>query len=155
MNIDVLPSLKKGFLSLMTALSAGGLLMFSPLAARAGEPMNIRLVVDGEPLPAIVEDNPAGRDFLKMLPLTLTLQDYNGTEKIGDLPHRLSTKGAPDGFEPAAGDLAFYAPWGNLALFYRDFSWSRALIRLGRITAGAEKLAAVRGDVSVTFERAE
>ena len=43
--------------------------------------MRIRLIVDGETLPAVLEDNPAGRDFLSMLPLTLTVKDYNGTEK--------------------------------------------------------------------------
>lgn len=64
--------------------------------------------------------------------------DYNGTEKIRDLPHKLSTHGAPDGFAPSAGDLTFYAPWGNRAVFYRDSLWSGSLVSLGRMLAGVE-----------------
>lgn len=78
--------------------------------------MRIRLIVDGETLPAVLEDNPAGRDFLSMLPLTLTVKDYNGTEKIGNPPRVISTEDMPDSIEPSAGDLTFYAPWGNIAI---------------------------------------
>ena len=117
--------------------------------------MRIRLIVDGEPLPAVLEDNPAGRDFLSMLPLTLTVKDYNGTEKIGNPPRVISTEDMPDSIEPSAGDLTFYAPWGNIAIFYREFRLSRGLVRFGRITSGIEKLAAMPGDFSIAFERAE
>ena len=109
----------------------------------------------GEPIPAVLEDNPAGRDFLSMLPLTLTVKDYNGTEKIGNPPRVISTEDMPDSIEPSAGDLTFYAPWGNIAIFYREFRLSRGLVRFGRITSGIEKLAAMHGDFSIAFERAE
>jgi len=33
-------------------------------------------------------------------------------------------------------------PWGNLALFYRDFTYSDGLIRLGRLDTGAANLLA-------------
>lgn len=81
------------------------------------------------------------------------MKDYNGTEKIGDPPRALFTKGAMDGFDPSIGEITLSAPWGNLAIFYRDFPWSRGLIPLGRITSGVEKLAALRGNFEVTFER--
>lgn len=126
-----------------------------PQAVQAGEKTKIWLRVGEADIPAFLEDNAATRDFLQMLPLTLTMKDFNGTEKIGDLPHRLSTEGAPGGFEPAAGELAFYAPWGNLAIFYRDYSWSSGLIFLGRIASGLETLAAMPGDFTMTVERAE
>ena len=61
-------------------------------------------------------DSPTARDFASLLPLTVTLKDYAGTEKISDLPKRLSTEGAPKGFDPSVGDIAYYAPWGNLAI---------------------------------------
>ena len=125
-----------------------------PQSSPAGEQMEIRLIVGGESLPAILEDNPTSRDFAKMLPLTLTMRDYNGTEKIGNPPRKLSTEGAPDAFAPSVGDITLYAPWGNLAIFYRDFSRSRGLISLGRVTSGMEKLTARKGDFEVTFERA-
>ena len=61
----------------MAALLLTALAALLPHSAPAGEPMRIRLIVDGETLPAVLEDNPAGRDFLSMLPLTLTVKDYN------------------------------------------------------------------------------
>jgi hypothetical protein len=50
------------------------------------------------------------------------------------------------------GDIAYYAPWGNLAIFYKDFGYSRGLIGLGRIDSGIEALN-VPGSLTVTIER--
>jgi hypothetical protein len=99
--------------------------------------MKIRLEVDGTRIIATLEDNATARDFASLLPLTLTLDDCNGTEKISDLPKKLSTRGAPEGVDPVAGDLAYYAPWGNLAIFYKDFGYSRGLVKLGTIESSA------------------
>lgn len=62
------------------------------------------------------------------------------TEKVCDLPRPLMTRGAPDGFEPSAGDVAYYAPWGNLAIFYEDTKHSKDLVQLGRVDTGLELL---------------
>jgi hypothetical protein len=72
--------------------------------------------------------------------LTLTLKDYAATEKISDLPRKLSTQGAPPGCDPAVGDITYYAPWGNLALFYKDFGYSNGLVKLGNIDSGVKAL---------------
>ena len=142
----------------LAGMAAAFLLMASalfPVLVRAGELVEIRLIIGCERLPLLLEDSAASRDFLEMLPLRVTLRDYNGTEKIGDLPGRLSTQGAPAGYEPAAGDVALYAPWGNIALFYRDFPWSVGLVRLGRLQRCTERLAAMSGEFTAVFERAE
>ena len=102
--------------------------------------MKIRLDVDGTSLTATLDDSEAARDFASLLPLTLTLADYASTEKISDLPRKLSTTSAPAGTSASAGDITYYAPWGNLALFYRDFGYSNGLVTLGRIDAGADVL---------------
>lgn len=111
--------------------------------------MKIRIVVGGRTLTAVLEDSAGARDFAALLPLELTLDDYNRTEKIADLPRRLATDGAPDGVTPKAGDIAYYAPWGNLAIFYRDFGYSRGLVRLGRIDGDPEEIARLAGPVRV------
>jgi len=51
------------------------------------------------------------------------------------------------------GDVAYYAPWGNLVIYYKDFGYSPGLIGLGRIDAGLEALS-VPGSLKVTFEQA-
>jgi hypothetical protein len=79
----------------------------------------------------------------------LTLKDYAGTEKISDLPRKLSTQGAPSGSDPSVGDITLYAPWGNRAIFYKDFGYASGLIILGKIDSGVEKLAQLNGEVSI------
>ena len=110
--------------------------------------MKIRLTIAGKSTTATLLDNATARDFVALLPLTLKLDDYASTEKIAYLPRKLSTLGAQ---APDAGHITYYAPWGNLAIFYRDFGYSAGLIRLGRFDAGIEALE-VRGPLNVTIE---
>lgn len=137
------------------SLCLAAIWVFFPLTALAQEQIKIKIIAGNESIFAELEDNPSSRDFLKMLPLTLTMTDYNGTEKIASLPQHLSTLNAPDGFTPKAGDLAFYAPWGNLAIFYQNFPWSPGLIRLGSITSNLKGLTAMGNKFSVSIEQEE
>jgi len=56
--------------------------------------MKIRLKLEDKVLTATLNDSKAARDFVAQLPLTLTFTDYSKTEKISDLPKKLSTDGA-------------------------------------------------------------
>ena len=96
--------------------------------------------VEGTVITATLDDNATSRDFVSLLPLTLTLQDYAATEKISDPPRKLSTAGAPPGYDPSIGDISYYAPWGNLALFYRDSGYASGLVKLGAIDSDTEGL---------------
>ena len=116
--------------------------------------MKIRLTINGKAISATLTTNGAAKDFLSLLPMTLTLDDYAATEKIAYLPRKLSTAGAPAGSDPSVGDIAYYAPWGNLAIFYRDSGYARGLIPLGRIDSGIEALS-VSGPLKVTIESVE
>ena len=42
----------------------------------------IKLTVNGNEIFVNLEDNQASREFLEMLPLTLTFEDFNITEKL-------------------------------------------------------------------------
>lgn len=112
----------------------------------------IEIVADECRWKALIYDTPAARDFLAQFPLKLTLKDFGGNEKIADLPRALTKKGAPDAITPKAGDVAFYAPWGNLAIFYRDGNHSPGLIALGRIEGQHASLAS-KGPMKVTIGR--
>jgi hypothetical protein len=136
-----------------SAASEGDEEMTDMSAERAD--LRVRLVLDDDTtLSATLVDSPAARDFLAMLPLDLTLRDYASTEKISELPRRLSTEGAPAGVDPDVGDITYYAPWGNLAIFYRDFGYADGLVKLGSIDAGVEALARRRGAFAARLERA-
>ena len=137
---------------LTCALVGTAALLSTSAAATAGQtpvpgqseqvvsPMRIDIDIEGATITATLDDSPAARDFASLLPLTLTLEDYNSTEKISTLPQRLSIEGALAGFDPSSGDLTYYAPWGNLAIFYKDFGYSTGLVKLGAIVSGAEAL---------------
>lgn len=101
---------------------------------------NIQIELDGVVITATLNDNPTVRDFIARLPLTLELKDYASTEKVGFLPDKLTTQDAPAGSTPVIGDISYYAPWGNLAIYYKDFAYSPELVRLGRISSGIEHL---------------
>lgn len=121
-------------------------------ANELGNAMRIQISAPGGTAIAVLDDNTAARDFLALLPLKLVLEDYAATEKISDLPRRLSTDGAPAGIRPSAGDITFYAPWGNLAIFHKTFRYSEGLVKLGRIESGLDAIEAP-ARVPVTFER--
>ncbi|MBB4303488.1 hypothetical protein GGD81_002531 [Rhodobium orientis] len=91
----------------------------------------ITVTVGDDTLTATLDDTPAGRDFAKLLPLDLTLRDFHGNEKIADLPRDLDTTGAPPRYAAKTGDITLYAPWGNIAIFYKPFQASSGLVRLG------------------------
>ena len=136
--------------SVFLALAMATALYCAPCGAEDGT-MKIRIKVGEKVTTATLIDSKTARDFASLLPLNLTLKDYAGTEKVSDLPRRLSTEGAPSGSDPSVGDITYYAPWGNLAIFYRDFGYASGLVILGKIEGGIEAFQ-VPGSVKVTIE---
>ena len=114
--------------------------------------MRMTMSADGHAVVVRLHDNPSSRDLWSRLPLTLTLKGYAGIEKIADLPAPLTTEGAPDAYAPAAGDLTFYAPWGNLAFFCEAFSRSRGLVSLGVVESDLAELRALPEGITVRLE---
>ncbi|QNS02179.1 cyclophilin-like fold protein [Streptomyces xanthii] len=114
----------------------------SPTGSDTSTPMDIRVTIDGQEGEATLNDSPAARDLASLLPLTLDLEDFHGTERIADPPRKLTTENAPEPQAPKTGDLTYYSPWGNLAIFYKDGpSASSDLLVLGHIDADADQLA--------------
>ena len=139
---------------------AGPAVPAPPVAGRQGTPtptdgstpMDIRVTLDGTPLRAVLNDSPAARDLSELLPLTVDLEDFHGTERIGYPPRGLTTAGAPAPVAAKPGDLAYYAPWGNLALFHRDGPAPSAdLLVLGHLDVDPDVLARAR---RITLETA-
>lgn len=110
------------------------------------------LLEDGDMIVELYK-NSASDDLLGRLPMTLSFEDYNSTEKISYLDSELDLSDAPDECTPQVGDLTYYAPWGNLAFFYHDFRNSPQLIPLGRIEEGEEYLKNLDSYAEVTLER--
>jgi hypothetical protein len=107
----------------------------------------VRFTADTDTVDVTIgEDSPATGDFLGMLPLTLTIKEFNGHEKIAGLPRELKYQGSP-GSDPEDGDVVYYTPWQNLGFYYNSsgIGYSDQTIRLGRYDATVEELARFKG----------
>lgn len=109
-------------------------------AAWAEAPKRVKFTWDGGEAVAELNASPSAESLWAMLPLTLDFEDFNGTERIAYTDEKISTDGAPASYTPNAGDITLYAPWGNIAVFYRPFRESRGLVPLGRFVEGADKI---------------
>lgn len=119
--------------------------------ADEAESLSINLIIGGQTVRATMENNGAARDFISRLPLDVTLEDYNnGTEKIFYPNPELSLEDTPRGCDPVLGDITIYEPWGNVAIFCKDWSESSSLIKIGHIDDITPLN--VGGSVTVRFE---
>ncbi len=97
-------------------------------------------------------DNPTVRSLTEQMPFTVELEDYAGIEKIFYPDPALSTKNAPDGAEAAKGDVMYYAPWGDVAIFYKDFKYAKGLIPMAHIDNIDGFIEALPSTNTATFE---
>lgn len=90
--------------------------------------------------------------FLNRPPMTLTFEDFNGNEKNNYLQQKLSIASDIHA-EETKGNFCYYAPWGNLAVFYQDIGYSESLYILGTIRSGKELLVRQKGDFRAMIDR--
>jgi hypothetical protein len=116
--------------------------------------MRLRLITGETVLEATLNDGEITRDFVGLLPLTLTFSDLFGREKYGHLPRALAA-GGPRQHNFEVGDLAYWPPGPDLAIFYEDGGPSipnPGIALLGRIDSGVEALKKHIGPVRLTIE---
>lgn len=137
----------------MKMLLMGIMVFFSITAFGETGTERIKFSFEEKEIVVLLRDNSAAKSLLEQLPLTLKFENYGGTEKISYPPEKLDISNAPNNCTPSAGDLTYYAPWGNLAFFHKDYRNSDGLVPLGRIETGIENLREINGNFSVTVER--
>lgn len=142
----ILPS-RRAFL-----IGAAALLAAPTIHAQTkATPMRIRCTFADQSFTYRLQDSATTRDFVAMLPLDLTIENFSTNEKIAHLPRRLDEGGLVDYSDEASGDLCYFRGWGNLAFFYGDYTYSGDLIRLGKIEGGVEPLL-VKGSFPLRLE---
>lgn len=119
------------------------------------ESRRVRLIIGEQEMYATLNDDPAAESLMAMLPTDFTFEDFNGVEKIGypNTPFYLDE--STYGGAPAAGDIAIYAPWGNLSIFYQQYQHNDDLIMLGHIDEGLEVLTSQTSNFTVRMELAD
>ncbi len=132
------------------ALSTPFLTGITPSIAK--DTMQLRFTFHDQSFTVTLDDNASARELADMLPLDLTISDFGGNEKIAYLPRKLTQLERGPFPNAAPGDLCYYVPWGNLALFHGGYESTRDLVRLGRLDGDVGPLL-VRGEFPLRVER--
>ncbi len=98
-----------------------------------------------------LNDTAAARSLYCQLPLTLPVEDFGGSEKIFYPPQKLDVSDTPMA-KGAAGTLAYYEPWGDVAIYYGECNGAEGLYALGEAVSGIEFAAELAGEVVIEKE---
>ncbi|WP_273212020.1 cyclophilin-like fold protein [Helicobacter rodentium] len=120
------------------------------------EQMQIQMQFQGKSFVLSLENNAIAKDFYALLPLALSFSDYVGKEKIARLEKSLNAQESGE-YNPQSGDFFYFAPWGNVGIFYAKQPPYKGLIKLGAPKAEKESfiahLKAQRQDFILTIEK--
>ena len=118
--------------------------------------MKLNLNIGGKTVAATLADNATARDFVSVLPLSVSMNDLFGREKYGDLPRALS-EGGPRKSRYEVGDIAYWSPDHQFAIYYHQDGESipsPGIIPIATIDSGVEAFN-VSGSVKVRIELAK
>lgn len=110
--------------------------------------LQIRVETDSESIVFVLNDSLAAKSFYDQLPLTLPVENYSTNEKIFYPPEELDVSDAPPAEGPA-GTLAYYAPWGDVVLFYAPCQNAGGLYQLGEAVSGTEQIENLSGEIRI------
>jgi len=117
-------------------------------AAKKEVAMKISVKSNGKTTVFELNNSPAARDLYSQLPLNIKIEDYSANEKIFYPPSKLNTADTPTA-DAKAGTLAYYAPWGDVVLFYKDFGSASGLYELGHAISGSEYIIEMSGAIQI------
>lgn len=103
---------------------------------------------DGSSVIFELNDSPVATSLYNQLPLSVDLEDYAGSEKIFYPPEELDTSNSPIAQGPA-GTLAYYVPWGDVAIFYSECNGSTGLYELGEAISNTELIPIMSGKAKI------
>lgn len=111
----------------------------------------VKILFPGGDAVAALYDNPLAVELVRRLPLEVEFSDFAGVEKIFYLSEKLPLAGAVNA-DMQKGDFCYYAPWGNIAVFYKGYGHGTHLYVVGNIESGKEKLAEMEGNFKARIE---
>lgn len=118
-----------------------------PTVSEEGAAMRFIVLASGQEIVFELNDSQAAKDLYAQLPLEIAVEDYGGKEKIFYPPQKLQTADTPLVKGATTGTLAYYAPWGDVVLFYGSFGSAAGLYELGSAISGGESIRGLSGKV--------
>ena len=124
-----------------------GLIFFSH---ESGTLSSMKIVVTSDKNTTVFELNnsSAAKDLYTQLPLTIPVEEYGGNEMIFYPPKKLDVADTPLA-DAQAGTLAYYAPWGDVVMFYEQFGRASGLYELGQVVSGGENIPKMPGMIRI------
>ncbi|WP_245747977.1 cyclophilin-like fold protein [Methanolobus profundi] len=110
--------------------------------------MQISVQSNGKTTIFELNDGKAAKDLYEQLPLTIDVEDFSNNEKIFYPPKKLDTTNTPMA-NAKAGTLAYYAPWGDVVMFYASFGSAGGLYELGNVVSGGEHIKNMSGTILI------
>ena len=101
-----------------------------------------------------LNDSPAADSLYEQLPITTEVEDFSTNEKIFYPSQELDTSDSPVA-EGGAGTLAYYAPWGDVVMFYDNYSVNDSLFELGHAVSGGEQIGEMSGTIVIDIADTE
>jgi hypothetical protein len=120
----------------------------NPNASGEETTMQITVKENGHTIVFELNDSQAARDLYDQLPLSVEVENHGSTEKIFYPPQKLNTASTPKA-DAQAGTLAYYAPWGDVVMFYGSFGSASGLYELGHAVQGEEYIKELSGTIRV------
>ncbi len=119
------------------------------LFAKEGENMKISVLSNGNTTVFKLNNSKASQELYEQLPLTIEVENYSHNEKIFYPSKKLSIVNTPLA-KAKNGTLAYYAPWGNVVMFYKDFGSANGLYELGESISGKEFIKDMSGLIEIS-----
>ncbi|PLW80463.1 hypothetical protein C0585_02505 [Candidatus Woesearchaeota archaeon] len=110
--------------------------------------MQISVKSDDKEIIFELNNNQASKELYEQLPLIIEVEDYASNEKIFYPPKKLDTSNTPLA-NAKTGTLAYYAPWGDVVMFYKDFGTAAGLYELGKVVSGEENIKNLSGTIGI------
>ena len=119
-----------------------------PNESKAQTAMQISVKSNSKTTVFKLNNSPAARDLYAQLPMSINVENYSNNEKIFYPPKKLNTADTPQA-DARSGTLAYYAPWGDVVMFYGSFGSAAGLYELGHVVSGGEYIPGMAGTIQI------
>lgn len=120
----------------------------SPIS-QAPQTMQIRVSANGQSIVFQLNDSSAAKSLYQQLPLSIDVENYGSNEKIFYPPEKLDTSDTPLLSRGDAGTLGYYAPWGDVVIYYESCGPASGLYVLGTVVSGADQIESLSGTIQI------
>ena len=111
--------------------------------------MQVKITSQGHTATFHLYDTDAAREFYDQLPLTLDLNNFRDAQWMFYPPEKLNVTAKEAYHDGKKGELSYYAPWGDVFMFYKDFGSASGLYELGHAVSGNEFIQSMSGTIRV------